>query len=79
MDIDIKITPSMRRKVDDLSRWLSGGDRARMRQTTRTILDLLIDTAKTRQPEGRTKQVPSSLSDTARDRSASSPREDNAV
>ena len=46
VDIDIKITPSMRRKVDDLSRWLSAGDRSRMHQTTQTIMDLLIDTAK---------------------------------
>ena len=50
VDIDIKITPSMRRKVDDLSRWLSAGDRSRMRQTTQTIMDLLIDTAKNPPP-----------------------------
>lgn len=41
----VKVTPSMRRKVDDLAVWLAEGDRARLRDARRTIVDLLCTAA----------------------------------
>jgi hypothetical protein len=36
-----KVTPSMRRKVEDLALWLSVGDRRRMKGATQAVIDLL--------------------------------------
>ena len=43
--LGVKVTPSMRRKVDDLAVWLGEGDRARVREARRTIVDLLCTAA----------------------------------
>jgi hypothetical protein len=42
---DVKVTPSMRRKVDDLAVWLGEGDRVRVREARKTIVDLLCTAA----------------------------------
>jgi hypothetical protein len=42
---DIKVTPSMRRKVEELAIWLSEGDKSRVRATTQGILNFLCDAA----------------------------------
>ncbi len=43
--IDFAVTPPMRRKVDDLARWLGAGDKAQAREATQAILDLLCEAA----------------------------------
>jgi hypothetical protein len=43
---DFKVTPSMRRKVDDLAVWLAAGDRAKVKGATRAVIDLLCAAAK---------------------------------
>jgi hypothetical protein len=42
---DVKVTPSMRRKVDDLAIWLAAGDKRRVKAATQTVLDLLCAAA----------------------------------
>ena len=41
----MRVTPSMRRKMDDLAIWLGEGDRARIREARRSIVDLLCSAA----------------------------------
>ena len=36
-----RVTPSMRRKVDDLAVWLAAGDRRRLLEARRMIVELL--------------------------------------
>lgn len=43
--VDIQVTPSMRRKVDDLALWLAAGDKRRVKAATQTVLDLLCAAA----------------------------------
>jgi len=42
---DFKVTPSMRRKVDDLAVWLAAGDKAKVKGATRAVIDLLCAAA----------------------------------
>ena len=44
--VDFKVTPSMRRKVDDLALWLAAGDKSRVRGATQAVIDLLCDAAR---------------------------------
>lgn len=44
--VDFAVTPSMRRKVEDLARWLAAGDKAMVREATQAILDLLCEAAR---------------------------------
>jgi len=63
---DFKVTPSMRRKVDDLAVWLAGGDKTKVKGATRAVIDLLYTAA----------QVPAarlSLQDRARMKSKGEP------
>jgi hypothetical protein len=43
---DFKVTPSMRRKVDDLAVWLAAGDKTKVKGATRAVIDLLCAAAK---------------------------------
>lgn len=43
--IDFPVTPTLRRKVEDLARWLAAGDKGAVREATQAILDLLCDAA----------------------------------
>src|SRR4029453_2881826 len=43
---DFKVTPSMRRKVDDLAVWLAAGDRTKVKGATRAVIDLLCAAAR---------------------------------
>ena len=43
---DFKVTPSMRRKVDDLAVWLAAGDQAKVKGATRAVIDLLCAAAR---------------------------------
>jgi len=63
---DFKVTPSMRRKVDDLAVWLAAGDQAKVKGATRAVIDLLCAAA--RVPAARL-----SLQDRARTRSKVEP------
>lgn len=63
---DFKVTPSMRRKVDDLAVWLAAGDRTKVKGATRAVIDLLVAAA--RVPAARL-----SLQDRARTRSKGEP------
>lgn len=38
---DFRVTPSMRRKVDDLAVWLTAGDRSKIPGATRLVIELL--------------------------------------
>jgi hypothetical protein len=40
-----RVTPSMRRKVDDLATWISAGDRGRVDEARRSIVQLLCAAA----------------------------------
>jgi hypothetical protein len=44
---DFKVTPSMRRKVDDLAVWLAAGDKTKVKGATRAVIDLLCAAART--------------------------------
>jgi len=44
---DFHITPSMRRKVEDLAVWLAAGDRRRVRGAARAVIGLLCAAART--------------------------------
>ncbi|HXX95115.1 MAG TPA: hypothetical protein VEN81_15945 [Planctomycetota bacterium] len=39
--IGVRITPSMRRKVDDLARWLAGGEVSQLRAARAAVVQLL--------------------------------------
>jgi hypothetical protein len=43
---DFHVTPSMRRKVEDLAVWLAAGDRRKVRGATRAVVDLLCAAAR---------------------------------
>jgi hypothetical protein len=43
--VDFRVTPSMRRKVDDLALWLAAGDKTRVRASTQAVIDLLCAAA----------------------------------
>ena len=43
---DFKVTPSMRRKVDDLAVWLAAGDKTKVKGATRAVIDLLCAAAR---------------------------------
>jgi hypothetical protein len=51
--VDFRVTPSLRRKVEDLARWLAAGDRSQVRAATQAVLDLLCEAA--RVPRARLK------------------------
>jgi len=40
-ELELKITPSMRRKVDELARWLAAGDASRVGAAQAAIVELL--------------------------------------
>jgi len=40
-----RVTPSMRRKVDDLAVWIAAGDRDRLREARQSIVQLLCAAA----------------------------------
>ena len=44
--VDFKVTPSMRRKVDEVAQWLAAGDKAQVRAATQAVLDLLCEAAR---------------------------------
>jgi len=44
--VDFKVTPSMRRKVDDLALWLAAGDKAKVKGATQAVIDLLCAAAR---------------------------------
>ena len=44
--VDFKVTPSMRRKVDDLALWLAAGDKSKVRGATQAVIDLLCAAAR---------------------------------
>jgi hypothetical protein len=46
LSADFHVTPSMRRKVEDLAVWLAAGDRRKVRGTTRAVIDLLCAAAR---------------------------------
>jgi hypothetical protein len=52
---DFHVTPSMRRKVEDLAVWLAAGDRRKVRGATRAVVDLLCAAA--RAPGGAARLV----------------------
>ena len=43
---DFIVTPSLRRKVDDLAVWLAAGDKTRVKGATRAVIDLLCAAAR---------------------------------
>lgn len=43
---DFSVTPSMRRKVDDLAVWLAAGDKTKVKGATRAVIDLLCAAAR---------------------------------
>lgn len=44
--VDFKVTPSMKRKVDDLAIWLAAGDKSKVRGATQAVIDLLCAAAR---------------------------------
>ena len=42
---DFKVSPSMRRKVDELAVWLAAGDKAKVKGATRAVIDRLCAAA----------------------------------
>lgn len=44
--VDFKVTPSMKRKVDDLAIWLSAGDKSKVRGATQAVIELLCAAAR---------------------------------
>jgi hypothetical protein len=38
---DVRVTPSMRRKVDDLATWIAAGDASQVDRARRAIVELL--------------------------------------
>lgn len=45
---DFHVTPSMRRKVEDLAVWLAAGDRRKVSGAARAVISLLCAAARTR-------------------------------
>jgi hypothetical protein len=43
---DFIVTPSLRRKVDDLAVWLAAGDKTKVKGATRAVIDLLCAAAR---------------------------------
>ena len=43
--VDFKVTPSMRRKVNDLALWLAAGDKTQVKGATQAVIDLLCAAA----------------------------------
>lgn len=43
--VNFAVTPSMRRKVEDLALWLAEGDKSRVKAATQNVLDLLCAAA----------------------------------
>jgi hypothetical protein len=50
LSADFHVTPSMRRKVEDLAVWLAAGDRRKVGGATRAVIGLLCAAA--RAPRG---------------------------
>jgi hypothetical protein len=46
LSVDFKVTPSMKRKVDDLAIWLSAGDKSKVRGATQAVIELLCAAAR---------------------------------
>ncbi len=44
--VDFQVTPSMRRKVNDLAVWLAAGDKTQVRGATQAVIDLLCAAAR---------------------------------
>ena len=44
--VDFRVTPSMKRKVDDLAIWLSAGDKSKVKGATQAVIDLLCAAAR---------------------------------
>ena len=42
----VRVTPSMRRKVEDLARWLAAGDASQVREARAAVVALLRDAAR---------------------------------
>ncbi len=57
LSADFQVTPSMRQKVEDLAVWLAAGDRRKVRDTTRAVIDLLCAAARTPGGEPRLVRV----------------------
>jgi hypothetical protein len=45
-NLELKITPSMRRKVENLARWLAGGDASQVRAAREAIVEVLRNAAR---------------------------------
>ena len=43
---ELKITPSMRRKVETAARWIAGGDASQLRLAQAAIVELLLNAAR---------------------------------
>ena len=46
LSVDFRVTPSMRRKVDDLAVWLAAGDKTKVKGATQAVIDLLCAAAR---------------------------------
>ena len=46
LSVDFRVTPSMKRKVDDLAIWLAAGDKSKVRSATQAVIDLLCAAAR---------------------------------
>jgi len=44
--VDFKVTPTMKRKVDDLAIWLAAGDKSKVKGATQAVIDLLCAAAR---------------------------------
>ena len=53
LGVDFKLTPSSRRKIEDLALWLAEGDRSRVPETRRLVLELLSEAAKPKKRDPR--------------------------
>jgi len=51
--IDIRVTPAMRRKVDDLAVWLAGGDASKVCRATAAVMEMLCEAARVSSPGRR--------------------------
>jgi hypothetical protein len=43
---EVRVTPGMRRKVDDLERWVVAGERSRLAEARRAIVEILVAAAR---------------------------------
>ena len=55
LSLDFKVTPSMRRKVDDLALWLAAGDKSQLKGAKEAVVDLLCAAA--RMPRARVERL----------------------